>query len=327
MVYKKVRTGCDTCKTRKIKCDEKRPSCERCTKAGWVCPYSLASLPSKDRYLSQGRSTFKLVRNQISRYEQHDTTMISISRSLSESINPLNRHLLHHFYTILSPGLRLDAKGSPWNVEIPLAATSIPVLQDAFLTAAAADLFRRTCVPQYEIEALQAKASLLRNLQHIPYENSFILSISAICLAEADASLQEDWSIHIRNMVTFGDQSINTHLEIPTDLALVPDTERGQRLRALRSRTLQKLTSKVDTVRNAEDADRVQDQLFVWYSLNETRDSSYYLSVLKLAARWQPMGTRLSPLQRAHYERYLAAEHGPYDQDKQDILEKIETML
>ncbi|KXJ85613.1 hypothetical protein Micbo1qcDRAFT_141383 [Microdochium bolleyi] len=33
----KVRTGCLTCKSRKVKCDEAKPACERCVKAGRQC--------------------------------------------------------------------------------------------------------------------------------------------------------------------------------------------------------------------------------------------------------------------------------------------------
>ncbi|KAL5599098.1 hypothetical protein FOVSG1_006910 [Fusarium oxysporum f. sp. vasinfectum] len=42
---KKVRTGCITCKVRKIKCDETRPCCRRCTNTGRNC----------DGYAPQGR--------------------------------------------------------------------------------------------------------------------------------------------------------------------------------------------------------------------------------------------------------------------------------
>ncbi|KAI0133874.1 hypothetical protein BJ170DRAFT_575602, partial [Xylariales sp. AK1849] len=34
---KKVRTGCITCKIRKVKCDEAKPACARCTKTGRTC--------------------------------------------------------------------------------------------------------------------------------------------------------------------------------------------------------------------------------------------------------------------------------------------------
>src|SRR5690349_9284878 len=33
----KVRTGCITCKTRHVKCDERKPTCFRCEKAGMKC--------------------------------------------------------------------------------------------------------------------------------------------------------------------------------------------------------------------------------------------------------------------------------------------------
>ncbi|KAH8674154.1 hypothetical protein BX600DRAFT_457124 [Xylariales sp. PMI_506] len=36
---RKVKTGCSTCKTRHMKCDEARPACSNCTKAGWKCDF------------------------------------------------------------------------------------------------------------------------------------------------------------------------------------------------------------------------------------------------------------------------------------------------
>ncbi|KAH7134002.1 hypothetical protein EDB81DRAFT_802900 [Dactylonectria macrodidyma] len=33
----RARTGCSTCRTRHVKCDETRPSCLKCIKAGWKC--------------------------------------------------------------------------------------------------------------------------------------------------------------------------------------------------------------------------------------------------------------------------------------------------
>ena len=34
---RRARTGCLTCKARRVKCDETRPFCQRCTKAGRAC--------------------------------------------------------------------------------------------------------------------------------------------------------------------------------------------------------------------------------------------------------------------------------------------------
>jgi hypothetical protein len=44
----KVRTGCVTCKQRRVKCDEAKPTCHRCAKAGRQCS-GYAPPPPKDR--------------------------------------------------------------------------------------------------------------------------------------------------------------------------------------------------------------------------------------------------------------------------------------
>ncbi|KAI4596424.1 hypothetical protein KJ359_005554 [Pestalotiopsis sp. 9143b] len=36
---RKVKTGCQTCKTRRKKCDEARPTCSQCRLAGWRCDF------------------------------------------------------------------------------------------------------------------------------------------------------------------------------------------------------------------------------------------------------------------------------------------------
>jgi hypothetical protein len=38
----KVRTGCSTCKARRVKCDESKPICRRCTIGGRKCEYNTA---------------------------------------------------------------------------------------------------------------------------------------------------------------------------------------------------------------------------------------------------------------------------------------------
>ncbi|KAH7235450.1 hypothetical protein BKA59DRAFT_278111 [Fusarium tricinctum] len=42
----KVKSGCKTCKTRRKKCDEKKPACSRCVQAGWKCDFLL--IPSHE---------------------------------------------------------------------------------------------------------------------------------------------------------------------------------------------------------------------------------------------------------------------------------------
>lgn len=45
----KVRTGCSTCKARRVKCDEAKPACRRCTVGGRHCNYKAAPSPTSWR--------------------------------------------------------------------------------------------------------------------------------------------------------------------------------------------------------------------------------------------------------------------------------------
>ncbi|KAK9239516.1 hypothetical protein V1525DRAFT_398303 [Lipomyces kononenkoae] len=47
---RKVTTGCLTCKTRHKKCDEARPACSACIRAGWKCDFVSSSLSQAPRY-------------------------------------------------------------------------------------------------------------------------------------------------------------------------------------------------------------------------------------------------------------------------------------
>ncbi|KAH8901290.1 hypothetical protein GQ53DRAFT_740295 [Thozetella sp. PMI_491] len=43
------RSGCSTCKERRVRCDERRPMCINCTKLGRICEYPGPVLPLRDR--------------------------------------------------------------------------------------------------------------------------------------------------------------------------------------------------------------------------------------------------------------------------------------
>ncbi|KAF2647773.1 hypothetical protein K491DRAFT_699414 [Lophiostoma macrostomum CBS 122681] len=44
----KVRSGCSTCKARRVKCDEAKPVCRRCAIGGRKCQYNAATSPSRN---------------------------------------------------------------------------------------------------------------------------------------------------------------------------------------------------------------------------------------------------------------------------------------
>jgi len=55
LYHKKSRTGCQRCKARRVKCDEKRPTCSGCNRHGMPCIYALPR--SKGRFDSVGKGT------------------------------------------------------------------------------------------------------------------------------------------------------------------------------------------------------------------------------------------------------------------------------
>ncbi|KAI3127603.1 transcriptional regulator family: Fungal Specific TF [Penicillium roqueforti] len=86
--HKRTRSGCFTCRSRRVKCDENRPVCERCRKGNRDCVYpsptassSASSVPSKP----SSRSTAK---SRASRPHSHGSD--SSSKVDSESLSPLH---------------------------------------------------------------------------------------------------------------------------------------------------------------------------------------------------------------------------------------------
>ncbi|KAF2115379.1 hypothetical protein BDV96DRAFT_646382 [Lophiotrema nucula] len=57
--HQKVKTGCVTCRTKRVKCDEARPFCGRCQRNGRLCKYDDSDQrPSIDRQLVANRAAY-----------------------------------------------------------------------------------------------------------------------------------------------------------------------------------------------------------------------------------------------------------------------------
>ncbi|KAF2828604.1 hypothetical protein CC86DRAFT_437976 [Ophiobolus disseminans] len=91
----RVKTGCETCRTRKVKCDETKPSCLRCVKTGRTCDgYNHVVRPKKAGYLaaaSYRNSAFLVVPQ---RPVQHAISK-NPSRNLSQ--NPKENRSFEYF--------------------------------------------------------------------------------------------------------------------------------------------------------------------------------------------------------------------------------------
>lgn len=84
--HKRTRSGCFTCRSRRIKCDENRPVCERCRKGSRDCVYPTAtsSSSSSSSYKAGARSTAK---SRASRPQSHSTD--SSGKGDIEAVSPL----------------------------------------------------------------------------------------------------------------------------------------------------------------------------------------------------------------------------------------------
>ncbi|KAK9852789.1 uncharacterized protein MYU51_008035 [Penicillium brevicompactum] len=136
--HSKSRTGCQTCRSRKIKCDERRPSCLNCTRKGLRCDFQTS--------------------------ESLTTTV--------QAPETLTLELLHHFTISTSVTLSPDPRvRDVWRVVVPQMAFTTDYILDGILALAALhiaryDSGRRHVLLPYAID--RHSASLSKALPQIP---------------------------------------------------------------------------------------------------------------------------------------------------------------
>ncbi|KAK2012349.1 hypothetical protein LZ32DRAFT_605572 [Colletotrichum eremochloae] len=102
----KVRTGCLTCKSRKVKCDEAKPACVRCTSTGRRCEGYAVVVPS-NRAIARARSRTTRLRDAIAQARagwegggSEKATLEYFARDVSHKL-PQNRE--NEFWTVAVP--------------------------------------------------------------------------------------------------------------------------------------------------------------------------------------------------------------------------------
>jgi len=88
--HRKSRLGCFNCKKRKIKCQENRPQCHHCVKAGLPCQYPVPGAAMALQYASL----------------QTPQPPLSVT---STTFSLIDMHLFHHFLTRAYPHLPVGA--------------------------------------------------------------------------------------------------------------------------------------------------------------------------------------------------------------------------
>ncbi|KAI1487150.1 hypothetical protein F5X96DRAFT_651361 [Biscogniauxia mediterranea] len=128
----KVRTGCVTYRIRRVKCDEEKPACVRCTSTGRVCDgYAGAPLPRKKH---------------VTRHEYHqpDAGSAVDHRARMRVLRPLiadiegtaqERMFFHRFRRVAETGLALHVSnlGSFWKRLVPQMGHSDPAVKHALI--------------------------------------------------------------------------------------------------------------------------------------------------------------------------------------------------
>ena len=121
----KVRTGCLTCKARKVKCDESKPSCRRCTTSGRKCD-GYADTTNASRVLAH------------SSRRSHATAQFppdpDVDKLLSNALDNDEHRWLDHFSSHTGPALSgYPDNRSFWSVELPQLSLSEPAIRHALL--------------------------------------------------------------------------------------------------------------------------------------------------------------------------------------------------
>ncbi|KAI3546472.1 hypothetical protein CABS03_13095 [Colletotrichum abscissum] len=140
---KKTKTGCLTCKIRKIKCDETKPSCRRCNDTGRKC----------DGYLAQASVEFKI----------HAALRHHGSDSASE------RRSLQYFYEYAAPRLSGPRKPAFWTYFVMQLSQSEPIVKYSLLAIS----------HLYEAREMRAIPST-KPLLALQYYNAAIKGVKAV---------------------------------------------------------------------------------------------------------------------------------------------------
>lgn len=120
---KKVRTGCLTCKIRKVKCDEAKPFCVRCTKTGRRCDgYLDAKTMISRRPRRSGGASRTGVNN------PHGSLSIFYDWASSSE-----KRSFHFFQDVTAPCLSGDFDGAFWRVLVLQICESEPAVKHAVL--------------------------------------------------------------------------------------------------------------------------------------------------------------------------------------------------
>ncbi|EKD21140.1 C6 transcription factor OefC [Drepanopeziza brunnea f. sp. 'multigermtubi' MB_m1] len=200
----RTRTGCLTCRKRKVKCDEVKPVCERCTRLQRECIWSGDDLQLAPCHRPQPAGSASIsIATSTSAEPSLQLSSLSGQNFVVEFPN-LNRHTvsyMHHFITFCCRFLAYsnDNEGNPFQEDLIPLASSSPALLHSMTAVAASHLSRGQ--PQHLITAANSYALALRELNAtlsdpvVARSDSTLGACLLLCVYESDNSL---WLEHLQ---------------------------------------------------------------------------------------------------------------------------------
>lgn len=186
--HRKVRTGCQTCKIRRVRCDEGKPDCQRCVSTGRKC----------DGYAKEDRSPLSASAPQTTIspgstrasepfFARSQHTTLALRPTLPQRCSKEARSY-RYFLEVAGPSLAGVFDGDFWLAELPRACHADPAIWHAVVCLGAAHEtntldFTVGSYPPQKIFALQQFSHAIRSLTERPSQRTDIwraLTISVI---------------------------------------------------------------------------------------------------------------------------------------------------
>ncbi|KAJ5215697.1 uncharacterized protein N7498_002104 [Penicillium cinerascens] len=142
----KSRSGCKTCKIRRVKCDEERPICFRCSSTGRQCEYK------GSRALSLALHT---------PFASTPGYALSFSPNTGQRERRAFEYYFHHVSPHLAGGMGIDF----WTGVVPQICRSEPAVWDAMIAISALFEYPNQCLDFHFLSDRRNKAYSLSNVQ------------------------------------------------------------------------------------------------------------------------------------------------------------------
>ncbi|KAL3427230.1 hypothetical protein PVAG01_00739 [Phlyctema vagabunda] len=198
--HRKTRSGCSQCKQRRIKCDEGKPACGRCTRYCCECTYHQATAPGANKSIKTGSPT-QASTPSLSHPATPNSIPVSptpvVRTGFGHECNIQDLELIHFFTTVTSfTCSSLPDRQDVWQNVIPRIAFQHEFLLHGLLALSALHLSR---VQPNRQKSLQAHATMhhetglnmfrpvMSNITAANYEACFCFSSILVPYSSASA--------------------------------------------------------------------------------------------------------------------------------------------